>query len=1274
MQSVPLKRKFTPIPAAYQKSDLALDEVWSNLTRGENKSWDALLGEHRVVILAEAGAGKTYELQSAARRVISQGRPGFFIRIEDIDDDFGTAFEVGSELAFEDWLAGDDEAWFFLDSVDEIRLTEPRAFESAIRAFAKRIRDARQRAHIYISSRPYAWRPVLDRALIEEVLPFEPRRQETIGSDDLSTDVQLREAIEGAYPAVETSRDDSPPTLQLYQLAPLDEVEIRLFAEHSGVQDSIDFLAALERSRLFPLARLPFDLHDLLATWRETRSLASRLDILQEGVRRQLKLSLQEDSTLTLQCADEGAQLIAIAAVLTGRPNIRLPGSPGDEGIDAELLLPSWTSADIASLLMTGVFGEPIFGEVRFRHREIRELLAARWIEQQLKRSGGRHHVEMLIFSNQYGENILTPRLRPVLPWLILFNDSIRDRVLADHPEVAVEGGDAARLPVDVRRNILSMLIDQVIDPSSGLRVLDNAEIAKIAHADLQEYVHTLIDKYFDNDDAIFVLGRLVWQGEMRNCVASLSKISANPTRGIYARLISIRAVACLGSPDQLYALWRLLNTNTVQIQRRLLAELVDNAPFTAETIELFLASIDNSEPRKEFEVTGLTLSLNGFIQRLPLSSDLDTAELLFVFAEGLLRYLIREPFIERGHCHVSETFQWLMSPALHCIERLIDARSPAALSRVSLAILAATPALHLWRGDDYQERKSIVNNLVPEWPELNDALFWWTVTEYRGVHDEELKDDWPVSWMGHFWKFDETSFARTVAWIRDRKFYDDKLVALSRAVRIYSENDQPSAWLEDLHNAVAGNPNLEASLNSKLYPTTSPEMQRYQQEERDRHLKQKHREEKNSSARTKFVARLTANPDIIRHPPNLKPGQLSSEQYHLLQIIEGDKSRNSRTQGANWAALIPEFGVAVAEAYRDAAIAFWRAYKAGIRSEGADTSSIPYALIFAMSGLDIELRGSGKMGASLRKTDARRALRYVLWELNGFPWWFETFYRAWPKISRDFLWKEIEWELKHTPPEQALYYVLHDLVYYAPWLHTEFAPLLSGWLSQHPAPNHDCLRYCRAIMIGGGLVAADIATLSMRKIADTETPPEQLATWHALRTDADPARGVPAVKGLFDSGTLLDPVGFVSSFSVALIGGRRDVSPVFGLFKTPSYLKELYLLTHRTVRVADDIERAGKGVYSPTLRDEAQDARESLFALLTQIPGELTYRTILELSIEHPAPRYRDYMRTRAYERAVEDGDLPAWSESEVARLVQRLSVYPIIAALPNGAANAKA
>ena len=38
--------------------------------------------------------------------------------------------------------------------------------------------------------------------------------------------------------------------------------------------------------------------------------------------------------------------------------------------------------------------------------------------------------------------------------------------------------------------------------------------------------------------------------------------------------------------------------------------------------------------------------------------------------------------------------------------------------------------------------------------------------------------------------------------------------------------------------------------------------------------------------------------------------------------------------------------------------------------------------------------------------------------------------------------------------------------------------------------------------------------------------------------------------------------------------------------------LRALYVLMHRFIRVAEDIERAGKGVYSPTLRDNAQEAR----------------------------------------------------------------------------------
>lgn len=82
--AVPLSRQFVSISRAYQTEDLALGEAWQSLAGGERKGWRDLLAQFRVVILAEAGAGKTYELMAAARKLSEEGCPAFFIRIEDM--------------------------------------------------------------------------------------------------------------------------------------------------------------------------------------------------------------------------------------------------------------------------------------------------------------------------------------------------------------------------------------------------------------------------------------------------------------------------------------------------------------------------------------------------------------------------------------------------------------------------------------------------------------------------------------------------------------------------------------------------------------------------------------------------------------------------------------------------------------------------------------------------------------------------------------------------------------------------------------------------------------------------------------------------------------------------------------------------------------------------------------------------------------------------------------------------------------------------------------
>jgi hypothetical protein len=84
---------------------------------------------------------------------------------------------------------------------------------------------------------------------------------------------------------------------------------------------------------------------------------------------------------------------------------------------------------------------------------------------------------------------------------------------------------------------------------------------------------------------------------------------------------------------------------------------------------------------------------------------------------------------------------------------------------------------------------------------------------------------------------------------------------------------------------------------------------------------------------------------------------------------------------------------------------------------------------------------------------------------------------------------------------------------------------------------------------------------------------------------------------------------------------------------------------------------RADGGVYSPELRDDAQDARNHLFGLLKDIPGRESYDAMIELVSDHPEPNYRQWMALRAKEKAIQDSDLPVWTAEQVRELLVRMN-----------------
>ena len=1246
---VPLVRRFSPVPDSPAESDEQQFEAGFNYS--SPLTWEDIDKEYRSVILAEAGAGKTCEMRARAKYVGTKGDYAFFIRIEDIENDFEQSFEVGDADSFQQWLVAPSDAWFYLDSVDEARLENPTAFKKAIRRFSREIKNAQHRAHVCISSRPYAWRPHSDRQLIEQYLPLPERHVETTGEAPKAT-----------------GTSDAQVTLNVFLLQALDEPDIRQFAQHRSAKDIDRLIDDLNRKDLMDLAGRPFDLEGILDKWRSDQTLGdSRRELLHHNVTMRLEESHDADRALrqplSLTRARDGAERLAAAVVLTGKADIHVPdGVHTRPGIEAKAVLPDWKPADVQALLERATFDGVIYGAVRFRNREVREILAAGWFSKLLERGRSRHEIRLLFFRTQYGRHFVSPRLRVLLPWLILEDSEFRNCILTDHPEIAMEGGDPAGLPLPTREKILSDVVERLVRHEDCGTAGDNNALARIAHADLTEHARALVDRYPDNDEALFFLGRLVWQGAMSGCASRLSDVAADPGHETYTRIAATRAVTTCGTEEEREALWETLLASDEDIPREILADLVRGAH--DNDIPKVLQSIERLPPDSRFSLTSVKSALRDLAGRLPLPSARGVHEPFAVFIRGLHGFLHRQPFIRPGSCDISEQFSWLLGPTIHALKRLVADRSEFAFDEHVMALLRSAPTARRRLVRVTELRADGLSELVAGWPEVNDALFWYSAGATRTERERKglgLNDDWPLQRLDHYWAFGPDSFPRILDDVRTRELEDDRVIALSLAFRVYREANEPSEWLDDLRACVRNDRTLSAAWDRLVNPHVPENVAAAEREWAEEQEELEREEREAAEYRASWIAHLKTNPDIVRSPPGLQPGEFSTDQCCLLREVEGDDIREERSQGSAWRNLIDEFGEVVARAYRDAAVAHWRHFRPELRSEGGNTRSFPYSLVFAMAGLAIEADEVDGFPGHLDASEVRLALRYIVFELNGFPKWLESMYREWPSEVLDAVLTELLWELENTDPDEPMHYILHDLAVYAPWLHGALTGPLLCWIRSHDLPSDAALDYSFRILRCGELDPSDLVAVATSKAIDQSS--DQRAYWYAVWVDVDPETGVDALVAYLDGLDADEGSRAAQLFITTLMGssrGGRATGPNFGNFHTPGYLKSLYVLMHRHIRVTEDIDRIGGGVYSPGLRDEAQKAREGLFNLLAEIPGKAAYVALSELIEEHPDPNAHAWMETHARRRAERDSDLEPWTAEQVAEFGDKLTRTP--------------
>ncbi|WP_299736893.1 hypothetical protein [uncultured Roseobacter sp.] len=1257
---VELNRQFVKL----SKEAISTDDIETQAVLGRRSalSWSDILQKHRVVLLSSAGSGKTEEIRHQCDALRLSGSPAFFLRLEHLAHDWDTAFEIGDHEELDEALAGQSDVWLFLDSIDEARLSSPKDFERAIFRVAAKMRHALQRTHIVLTSRPHAWRADGDARMLENKLPYKA----SIAAPLTGANKQTREEVEDDIVAnLGDDSSDHPtsekPEVCYVTLQSLSENQVKSFATAHDVQDVEEFQRQISRNDVSSLASRPGDLEDLVSFWKENHRLGCRLELVAANIQRKLEERDPDragQDPLSAEKALQGSQRLAAAISLTRQTRIYVPDSSGSGlGLKVQDVLTDWTARECTALLSRPVFDPETYGFVRFHHRDTLEFLAANWFAKILKNGNSRQSIEGLFFANQYGMDVVVPRLRTILPWLALFDENIRTKLAAERPEVLLEGGDPSQLPADLRSKTIRQVCARYAGEETARINVELHSLQRLVQPDMGELFTALFAEYDHIPEINRFLLKGVEAGALSNCADFAISAASSLTQDEYTRVYGMRAIMAIGSQETKEEIVRAIALDGSLKDRRLLGHFLDVFGNDLVASEMLVTLLGNVEVPNDHGYDSLNQSLTQYQMVCPLD---DVVCLLRKVEE----FLGREPFVKQRHYKISQQNKWMLEFAIGGLERLTSEQDPACLDKDILKLMSLVSQS---RHYDMRHDKSTLVDSIRAWRDLNYALFWFDVHDTRqtldATQEKRLTEWWRARIFRDFTSFDSEDFDVVVQWIGSRSFLDDQLVALSLAFHLYVKADRPASWRKNMKTTVAGNSELEQQLHQYLHPPAqSEEDKKWKRQNAAFERKQKKRVAEEAENHAWWKKNL---PNQLAQISNKEPageGKIwAARQYLFNRMSELGKDLNRWAQ-SNWSDLIEDQCTEVAEAMRTGLLSEWRNYRPEIASESGKLSdTTPYQEVYGLSGLEIEASETAGWPGSLSQDEAEQAAAYLFSELNGFPNWFRILHNAFPDVVAARVLAEVQWDLFGNKTEGLRNYVLSDLVWHASWMSDDIAPEIVRMLrTQDPLRAENLASAIKLILSSETVSDQQFADLCVEKMTG-EVPDELQPVWLAAWVTAQPKEAIEALQSKLESLDASTATDFAIAFINELCGGRREASiSIRDNHKKPHHLKDLYLLMHEHIRREDDLQRAGKGVYSPNSRDDAQDARNSLFSELLEIPGKQAFDALMDVANMYPVEDARTWMRSHAEKRAEIDADLRDWTPQDFTGFAEKLEIEP--------------
>jgi hypothetical protein len=507
---VVVSRTFSPFQEA--ASDDPDFELWFRHNDGRRISWNDLIGKRLVVVVGEAGIGKTYEFRTQVRRLRSANKAAFFIPLNLLVNPDDWAIALGEDASmFERWKSGTDQGYFFLDAVDEARLTGPTALRRALACMKRVLVGQTERASLFVSSRVSDWNLSQVRNLIEQELVLAVPVPTSNQADD-SSDTTPQDTASG-----------KTVPLVVYCLDGLSVDAAKQLAGHYGVQAINEFWEAVEDGAYEFLASRPLDLKWMASRWNSAGKLGTFMELLEDAVTNRLREQnagyVDAGVALSPDQLRSGVEALAAASVLSGNAYFQVETGVAPPGVIAlGDPLPDWKPDEYQRLLGSAIFDEATYGRVQFHHRALREYLAAWWVKRRLDVGLPFGDAWALFAGAPYGEEILLPSRRPVLCWLSALDARVRTRVIRAFPEMVIFEGDPQQWSVDDVVGAFSGYLDRV---KSGFRAdwyNDPSEFRRVAKMIPPGQLSTWIDAYRDDLEVLVKLLTVIKHGRVTVC------------------------------------------------------------------------------------------------------------------------------------------------------------------------------------------------------------------------------------------------------------------------------------------------------------------------------------------------------------------------------------------------------------------------------------------------------------------------------------------------------------------------------------------------------------------------------------------------------------------------------------------------------------------------------------------------------------------------------------------------------------------------------------